>query len=177
MKEIFVRLDRCVGCHACEIACAVEHSAARHLFAAIAETPVPRKRLYVEYVPSTALGAGLERKLPLLCRHCEDAPCVRACRTSAMSQDALTRIVTHDPDRCIGCWMCTMVCPYGVVGRQLERRIAVKCDRCPDLDVPACVTACPTKALVYAEEQEFAGGVRRVAAAEVIEGYVTAQTV
>lgn len=168
MKEIFVRLDRCVGCHACELACAVEHSAAKSLFAAIAETPVPRKRLYVEQV--------LERKLPLLCRHCEEAPCVQACRTGAMSQDALTRIVTHNAEKCIGCWMCSMVCPYGVVGRQLERRIAVKCDHCPDLETPACVSACPTRALVYAEEEEFSGDVRRVAAAEVAERYVSDQT-
>jgi carbon-monoxide dehydrogenase iron sulfur subunit len=168
MKEIFVRLDRCVGCHACELACVVEHSAAKSLFAAIGEMPVPRKRLYVEQV--------LERKLPLLCRHCEEAPCVQACRTGAVSQDALTRIVTHDPEKCIGCWMCAMVCPYGVIGRQLERRIAVKCDRCPDLEVPACVAACPTKALVYAEEEEFSSSVRRVAAAELVEGYVTAQS-
>ena len=168
MKEIFVHLDRCVACHACELACAVEHSAGKSLFAAIGETPVPRKRLYVEQV--------LERRLPLLCRHCEEAPCVLACRTGALSQDPLTRIVTHDPDKCIGCWMCTMVCPYGVIGRQLERRIAVKCDRCPDLEVPACVTACPTRALVYAEEEAFSGGVRQVAAAEVAEGYVSGQT-
>jgi len=167
MKEIFVHLDRCVACHACELACAVEHSAGKSLFAAIGETPVPRKRLYVEQ--------ALAQKLPLLCRHCEEAPCVLACRTGAMSQDALTRIVTHDPDKCIGCWMCTMVCPYGVIGRQLERRIAVKCDRCPDLEVPACVTACPTRALVYAEEEAFSGGVRQVAAAEVAEGYVSGQ--
>jgi len=168
VKEIFVRLDRCVGCHGCELACVVEHSAAKSLFAAIGETPVPRKRLYVEQV--------LARKLPLLCRHCEEAPCVQACRTGAVSQDALTRIVTHDPEKCIGCWMCAMVCPYGVIGRQLERRIAVKCDRCPDLELPACVTACPTRALVYAEEEEFSGGVRRVAAAEVAERYVSDQT-
>lgn len=168
MKEIFVRLDRCVGCHTCEMACAVEHSASKSLFAAIAEKPVPRKRLYVEQV--------LVHKLPLLCRHCEDAPCVQACRTGATSQDPLTRVVSHNPDRCIGCWMCTMVCPYGVIGRELERRVAVKCDRCPDRDVPACVDACPTRALLYVEEGEFAGGVRRVAAAELVEGYVTAQT-
>jgi carbon-monoxide dehydrogenase iron sulfur subunit len=166
-KEIFVRLDRCVGCHSCELACAAEHSAGKSLFAAISEKPVPRKRLYVEQI--------MDHKLPLLCRHCEDAPCVQACRTGALVQDALTRIVTHDPEKCIGCWMCTMVCPYGVIGRQLERRIAVKCDRCPDLDIPACVTACPTKALVYAEEVEFSGSVRRVAAAEVVEGYVSGQ--
>jgi carbon-monoxide dehydrogenase iron sulfur subunit len=168
MKEIFVRLDRCLGCHACEMACAVEHSAGKSLFAAIAERPVPRKRLYVEQV--------LAHRLPLLCRHCEDAPCVQACRTGATSQDPLTRVVSHDPDKCIGCWMCTMVCPYGVIGRELERRIAVKCDRCPDRDVPACVDACPTRALLYVEEGEFAGGVRRVAAAELVAGYVTAQT-
>lgn len=167
MQEIFVRLDRCVGCHACEMACAVEHSAGKSLFAAIAEIPVPRKRLYVEQV--------VEHKLPLLCRHCEDAPCVQACRTGAMSQDALTRLVSHDPEKCIGCWMCTMVCPYGVIGRQRERRVAVKCDRCPDRDVPACVEACPTRALIFAEEEAFAGGVRRVAAAGVVEGYRTAQ--
>lgn len=169
MKEIFVRLDRCNGCRTCELACAVEHSASKSLFAAIAETPVPRKRLYVEQV--------VKHKLPLLCRHCEEAPCVQACRTGAMSQDALTRLVSHDPDRCIGCWMCTMVCPYGVIGRELERRTAVKCDHCPDLELPACVSACPTKALVYAEEEAFSHSVRRVAAAEVVEGYVTAHSV
>jgi carbon-monoxide dehydrogenase iron sulfur subunit len=150
------------------LACAVEHSMGKSLFAAIGERPVPRKRLYVEYVEA--------QKVPLLCRHCEDAPCVRACRTGALTQDAVTRVVSHDPEKCIGCWMCTMVCPYGVIGRELERRIAVKCDRCPDLDEPACVTACPTKALVYAEEGEFSSNVRRVAAAELVEGYVTAQT-
>jgi len=164
MKEIFVRLDRCQGCHSCELACAVEHSQAKSLFAAISEKPVPRKRLYVEWVR--------QQKVPLLCRHCEDAPCVRACRTGALTQDPITRVVSHDPTRCIGCWMCTMVCPYGVIGRRLEERIAVKCDRCPDRDIPACVAACPTKALVYVEEEEFAEMRRRQAAAEVAEGYL-----
>jgi carbon-monoxide dehydrogenase iron sulfur subunit len=57
-----------------------------------------------------------------------------------------------------------MVCPYGVVGRKKETKVAVKCDRCPDLDVPACVHACPTKALVYADVEEFGAGVRAHAA-------------
>ncbi len=39
MKEIFVRLDRCLGCKSCEIACAVEHSASKSLFGAVSEKP------------------------------------------------------------------------------------------------------------------------------------------
>lgn len=167
MKEIFVRLDRCVSCHSCELACAVEHSASKSLFAAPGERPSPRQRLYVEYVAP--------QKVPLLCRHCEDAPCVRACRTGAMSQSAVSRVVSHDPARCIGCWMCTMVCPYGVIGRRVEERIAVKCDRCPDRDAPACVDACPTHALVFAEEEGFSGGKRAAAARLIAEGYLSGQ--
>ncbi len=165
MKEIFVRLDRCVGCHSCELACAVEHSRTRSLFSSIGETPRPRRRLYVEYVAA--------RKMPFLCRHCEEAPCVQACRTAALRQDPVTRIVTHNPDRCIGCWMCTMVCPYGVIGREWERRIALKCDRCPDRETPACVAACPTRALVFIEEERFAQRTRQEAAEDLARSYRT----
>ncbi|SFM78547.1 4Fe-4S dicluster domain-containing protein [Thermodesulforhabdus norvegica] len=147
MKEIFVRFERCVGCRSCELACAVEHSQSKNLYAAVGETPRPRRRVFVEYIEG--------RKLPFLCRHCEDAPCVGACRTGALNQDPITRIVSHNPDRCIGCWLCSMVCPYGVINREAERRIAVKCDRCPERVTPACVEACPTGALVFTEETDF----------------------
>lgn len=153
MKEVFVRIDRCVGCRSCELACAVEHSRSKVLFEAIHELPRPKRRLYVEQIEN--------RKVPFLCRHCEDAPCVRACRTKALTQDPITRVVSHNPENCIGCWLCAMTCPYGVINREDERRIAVKCDRCPERDEPACVSACPTGALVFAEEPEFAKIVRR----------------
>lgn len=162
-KEIFVRLDRCVGCHSCELACAVAHSAAGSLYTALAETPVPRKRVYVETVQG--------KNIPMLCRHCEEPACEKACLTGALTQDAVTRIVSHDPDKCIGCWMCTMVCPYGMVGRMMERRVAVKCDRCPDRDEPACVEACTTRALVFSEGEQYAAAVRTGAAARMAESY------
>lgn len=159
MKEIFVRLDRCLACNGCEIACAIEHSAAKNLFAAIAETPLPPKRLYVEY------AAG--QRLPILCRHCDPAPCVDACMTGSMYRDETREVVAHEDARCVGCWMCIMLCPYGVVGRRREERIALKCDRCPDLETPACVTACPTRALVFVEAEEFSQ-TKRAEAAETI---------
>ncbi|MDQ7850577.1 MAG: 4Fe-4S dicluster domain-containing protein [Armatimonadota bacterium] len=159
MKHIFVRLDRCTGCRECELACAVEHSASKELFTAIFETPPPKKRLYVE--------SSDGRNIPILCRHCDDAPCLAACLSGAIYRDWDRQgVVTQRTDKCIGCWTCIMVCPYGVIGRRLDggRWVAAKCDRCPDRAIPACVEACPTKALVYAEPEEWAAIARRTAA-------------
>ena len=155
MKEIFVRLERCLGCRSCQLACAVEHSESKVLLGAVAETPMPRYRLYVEQAEAD--------RVPLTCRHCDPAPCLDACISGAVYRDD-RGIVTQRNDRCTGCWTCIMVCPYGVVGRQKERKLAVKCDRCPDRDEPACVQACPTEALVYAEAEAFGGKVRRAMA-------------
>ncbi|MBN1322924.1 MAG: 4Fe-4S dicluster domain-containing protein [Methanotrichaceae archaeon] len=163
MKEIFVRLDRCLGCRSCEMACAVEHSTAKSMLTAASEVPAPRRRLYVEY----ALG----QKIPLVCRHCEDAPCVAVCRTGAMRQDPITGIVDRDQDRCVGCYMCAMVCPYGVIGQQRESRMVVKCDRCGSREIPACVEACPVNTLIFAEEADFAEILRKDAASRIARGY------
>jgi carbon-monoxide dehydrogenase iron sulfur subunit len=155
MKEVLVRLDRCMGCRSCQLACAVEHSATKTLFGAISEKDKPRYRIYVERADDV--------NIPLTCRHCDPAPCVDACISGSLTRDERGAVI-QKPDRCVGCWTCMMVCPYGVVGRQVEQRVATKCDRCPDRDVPACVSACPTKALVYAEVEEFGGTVRKIAA-------------
>jgi anaerobic carbon-monoxide dehydrogenase iron sulfur subunit len=159
-KEIFVRLDRCKGCHSCELACAVEHSASKSLYGAISERPRPKRRVYVEAVAP-------ETPVPILCRHCEDAPCLHACIAGAISRSG-EGVVTTRSDKCIGCWTCVMVCPYGVIGRHLEEHKAYRCDRCPDRAVPACVEACPTKALVYRSVTAFSRETRRTASAGML---------
>lgn len=155
MKEIFIRLDKCLACKTCEIACAVEHSVSKSLFAAIFEKPIPRKRLYVEHAEG--------RRVPILCRNCEPAPCLDACLSGAVYRE--NNVVMLREERCTGCWMCIMLCPYGVVGRRSEERIAVKCDLCPEQETPVCVESCPTKALVYTEAEDFARMIRKEAAA------------
>lgn len=161
-KEIFVRLDRCMGCHSCELACAVAHSAGQTLYSALSEKPTPKPRLYVEWVAPN-------RAVPILCRHCEDAPCMHACIAGAISRTSAGAVVT-DKDRCIGCWTCVMVCPYGVIGRHLEEHKAFRCDRCPDRDTPACVNACPTRALVYQSVSEYSKNQRHIASRELLTG-------
>jgi anaerobic carbon-monoxide dehydrogenase iron sulfur subunit len=161
-KEIFVRIDRCMGCHSCELACAVEHSASRSLYGALSETPRPKNRVYVEFVPPS-------KPMPIVCRHCEDAPCMHACIAGAIRRTEEGVVITRG-DKCIGCWTCVMVCPYGVIGRHMEEHKAYRCDRCPDRLVPACVEACPTKALVYSTVKDFSKGVRRTASAGMLTG-------
>ncbi len=158
MKEIFVNLDRCLGCRSCQIACAVEHSTGKSLFAAVAETPGPRYRLFVERSESL--------NIPLTCRHCDPAPCLDACISGAIKRDS-RGVVVQQEDRCVGCWTCLMMCPYGVVTQKPEQKVALKCDRCPDREAPACVSACPTRALVYTEPDNFAAGVRKIEAGVV----------
>ncbi len=160
-KEIFVKTDRCVGCRSCVMACAVEHSASKSLFGAIAEYPSPKSRIYVEWLPPN-------HKMPLVCRHCEEAPCMHACISGAIHRDP-DGVVRTDPDKCIGCWTCVMVCPFGVIGRHLEQHKAYRCDRCPDRDVPACVSACPTGALVYRTVPDYTASVRRHASEELFK--------
>lgn len=164
MKEILIRPERCMGCRSCEIACAVEHSQAKSLLSAVAERPAPRKRVYVEFVPDYSIS------VPMACRHCEEAPCVSVCPTGALRQDEVTRVVTHNPEGCIGCWTCASVCSYGMIGRNREERVAIKCDRCPGLEVPACVSACPTGALVFKELEEFSESKRAESALKLARG-------
>ena len=142
MKELLIRAERCLGCRSCELACAVEHSATKNLLLSIKEEPRPQYRVHVASDGSSSL--------PLQCRNCEDAPCLTACLTGALHRDA-RGIVLCNSDLCIGCWMCLMVCPFGIISQKYNERRIVKCDRCPELETPACVTACPSAALVYRE--------------------------
>lgn len=158
MKQIFARPDRCMGCRSCEVGCAVQHSKSKSFIAALFEEPRSKKRLYVEE------AAG--KKVPVMCRHCEDAPCMSACVSGCLYKDE-NGFVRRHKERCIGCWSCIMACPFGVVSQDTVKKIAVKCDRCHKLDTPACVASCPTRALVLVEADELSREKRhRVALAE-----------
>ena len=122
IKEIFVKTEKCTGCQSCKLACAVAHPQSKNLFAALNETVKPKSRLYVEWLPGNT-------KVPILCRHCEDAPCVNACISGATTRTDDGLVITA-ADKCIGCWTCVMVCPYGVIGRDADYGKAYRCDRC-----------------------------------------------
>ncbi len=149
-KMIYVDLDRCVGCHTCEIECAVEHSESKELFEAIHEEPLPQYRIDVEYFD--------ESNIPWQCRHCEDAPCVTVCPTDAIRRENDESPVVVDDDKCIGCKMCIQVCPFGVLKLSRSGGVVTKCDLCIERlkegEEPACVEGCPTNALQFMTVEE-----------------------
>ena len=145
--KIYCDITKCVGCKSCELACAVEHSQTKNIFTALREKALPKKRVRAENVSSKIIS--------LHCQHCEDAPCIKACMSGALSKDEKTGATLHDKDKCVGCWMCVMTCPFGAIVRDVENHIAVKCDLCPDREDFACVVACPTGALFVGTKEEF----------------------
>lgn len=153
MKEIVVELDKCLGCKSCELACAVEHSKTKNLIMAFKETTMPTSRVKVE--------ACSGFNFPLQCRHCQEPICVMACMTGALKKSQETGKVIQNKDKCVGCWMCVMVCPFGIITANQREKVALKCDRCPDRETPACVSACPTKALTYSNLNNFAAQKRK----------------
>ena len=76
--------DDCSGCHACEVACKLEHGLGVG----------PRVVRVIETAPLF---------VPLFCHHCDDPPCAISCPEDAISKDPETGVVLHDPEKCNGC--------------------------------------------------------------------------
>jgi len=163
-KVIMIDVEKCMACKSCEIACAVVHSKSGVLEESITERPKPQRRVTVEAVGEFAV--------PLQCRHCEDAPCIAVCPTAAIHRQQANGPVLIEQDRCIGCKFCLVVCPFGVIEVSSDGKAMIKCDLCIERtktgQEPACVEACPTKALKLGSEKELAAGRRRRAAQELV---------
>ena len=149
--SIYVELRKCLACRSCELACAIEHSQSKELVKAIHEDPPPVARVYVEEIGGTGV--------PLQCRHCEDAPCVSVCPRKAIEQLGPGQPVIIDAEKCTGCKFCVAVCPFGVVVVPGDRKVAIKCDLCPqrvkDGLQPACVDACPSGAMCFGMAEQL----------------------
>jgi len=145
MKRIIVNEEYCIGCRLCEVYCLTQHSQSKKIIKAFKEE-IPRALARVVVEEEGPLSFAMQ------CRHCEDAPCVAACITGAMHYDERTGAVLCDEERCVGCWTCIMVCPFGAVLRNTAgRKVASKCDLCFGEQMPVCVAHCPNEALVYGE--------------------------
>jgi anaerobic carbon-monoxide dehydrogenase iron sulfur subunit len=143
LKRIIAKEEICMGCGLCEVYCTVQHSKTKDIIKAYKETPKPISRVRLEVAKPISFA--------IQCRNCEDAPCVIACLSGAMTMDEETGLIKHNKNKCIGCWTCVMVCPYGALKMDISGKVVAKCDLCQELESPACVANCPNRALTVKE--------------------------
>ena len=141
MKRVYVNEEWCLGCHLCEFNCAFANSGLSDMVLALKGKPI-YPRIHVEEGDKIAYAVS--------CRHCEDPMCVKSCIAGAITkEDGVVRI---DSNKCVGCYTCILVCPYGALAPG-ETGAMQKCELClqNSFGAPACAAGCPNKAIVYEE--------------------------
>ncbi len=141
MKRVFVNEKWCLGCHLCEYNCAYANSGEENMIRALKDKTIyPRIRIEGDEKITYAVS----------CRHCTDPLCVKCCISGAMHLE--NGAVCIDHDKCVGCFTCILVCPYGALAQDGNGAMQ-KCELCikNSCGVPACVEGCPNKAIVYEE--------------------------
>ncbi len=141
MKRIYVNEDRCLGCQLCRYNCAFANSGKTNMSLAL-----KGKTIY----PRIRVEDGSQSHFAVSCRHCEDPICVKSCIAGAISKQ--NGVVKIDKNKCVGCYTCMLVCPYGAVSMGPTGTMQ-KCELCLEnaCGEPACVKGCPNRAIVYEE--------------------------
>lgn len=149
--------NKCIGCRTCMIACVVAHS----------EEDIFYKDFNnINFNPKLDIIKTDKVSAPIQCRHCEDAPCAKACIYNAIEK--VDHTIKIDYKKCVGCKTCMIVCPIGAIDMASineisedklyfrEKMVANKCDLCIESDEgPACVRVCPTNAFKIVKEDDI----------------------
>ena len=171
MKKVQIGFDfnanRCVQCHACEIACKSLHEI---------EFGVKWRR--VVDIWDGAYPTVINRTLSLSCLHCGDPACEMVCPTGAITKRADDGIVVVDQDKCIGCHSCFLACPFGVPQFGMSGKME-KCDFCVDRLIqgkePVCVATCPTDALRFGTMEVLAKNKTLKASHRILASFMTVE--
>ena len=156
--SLFVDLDKCIGCHSCEVACKQVNN-----------LPAGPKPINVITIGPVKIAGKLHMHFaPIHCHHCGKPACIETCPVAAITKRE-DGIVLINEESCTGCKACIEACPFGAIQFNDETNIAVKCGLCIDRlyknQQPMCVKHCPANAiqvgdinrLTQLKQQEKAG--------------------
>ncbi|MFV0574946.1 MAG: 4Fe-4S dicluster domain-containing protein [Vibrio sp.] len=96
---------KCIGCQTCMAACADVH-----------------KKEGLQSHPRLTVVKHKDATAPVMCRHCEDAPCATVCPVQAITKEE-DRILLKET-LCVGCTLCAVACPFGAIALDGSRPIA-----------------------------------------------------
>lgn len=145
MRIVTMDPKKCVGCRNCEYACSFNRTG---------ECKSSESNIKVNFY------ADEQACIPMTCLHCEEAWCLEVCPAAAITRNEKTGAVEIDEDRCAGCKMCVLSCPYGNIHFDKKKLVSRKCNLCGD-DEPNCVKHCIGGALNYEDVEDFADSRRK----------------
>jgi len=85
--------------------------------------------------------------IPVICRHCDKAPCMEACPEGAIIRDSKTNAVIILQEKCMGCRACISACPFGAILVDPKTGEVRKCDLCDGN--ARCAYVCPEGAIIF----------------------------
>lgn len=148
----FVDVAKCTGCKTCQVACKDKN-----------DLEVGRNfRRVAEYAGGEwkeKNGAWTQNVFAyytsISCNECAEPACAKVCPTGAHAKRADNGLVLIDQAKCIACRRCETACPYGAPQFDAKANKMTKCDACVDRlaknQQPACVDACPQRALEFGD--------------------------
>ena len=179
-----IDLKRCIGCHACAIACKSSNNVPRDIWwnrvSTIGEDVLDS--------PSGTYPNNYLQPISISCQHCDNPACTRVCPVGATYKDPETGVVRQDYDKCIGCRMCMAACPYtGVrsfnweepayaIGHATgdadvpahQKHVVEKCTFCYQRitkeETPACMVYCPGRARHWGDLDDSSSDISKLIA-------------
>ncbi len=157
-RTLLFRPERCLMCLSCVLACQLEALGVDDPRDLVSGSKPPRRL-------SMTLVAGTP--WPERCRHCTQAPCAEACISGSIARDEAASAVRHQPETCVGCGTCQLVCPFNAISRDETGDCMTKCNLCPEDAVPRCVAACRSGALALGNDHGADAKKRRFAREQI----------
>lgn len=156
--------ERCVQCHACEVACRSLNNA---------EPGIGWRRvvdLWKGDYPDV-----MNRTISFACMHCAEPACEAVCPSGAITKRTQDGAVLVDKDKCIGCHSCYLACPFGVPQFGSDGKMQ-KCNFCVDRlfegNEPMCAATCPADALQFGPMKELTGESMAMSAKKIISSFM-----
>jgi Fe-S-cluster-containing hydrogenase component 2 len=151
-KTIVIEPEKCTGCRICETWCSFVHEGQ--------VSPV-RSRIHVIKWDERGLD------IPMTCQQCEVPVCMNVCPVNAIVKDNVSGLVSVKEDRCIGCGLCVVACPFGGCSIDPITNKMFKCDHCGG--EPQCAAMCPREVISYVTVSKLALKKKRASAEKMSE--------